>query len=314
VTLDPDTAAFLEQFVGALPALPSLDDEAGLTAYFEVLPATSDNNMLEGEAEPVAHVETRTVPGADSDIRVRLYRPDGDALPVIVFAHGGVFIMGGLEMHDPVLRRLANAIPAVIVSVDYRLAPAHPFPAAIDDSYAVLRWAAAHAEEIGGDPNRLVVMGDSAGGALAAVTAIKARDEGGPQLALQVLVYPMVDPALTTESARELAEGYLTTTALLHLGWHVYVDGQRGQPYTSPAATSDLRSLPLAIVVTAGYDPLCDEGLDYVARLRAAGVDVTARHYPDQIHGFAFMPAVIPAAKEAITEIAALVRTQLAPQ
>jgi acetyl esterase len=232
---------------------------------------------------------------------------------MIVFAHGGVFIMGGLEMHDPVLRRLANAIPAVIVSVDYRLAPSHPFPAAVDDVDAVLHWAADHAEELGGDSARLAVMGDSAGGALAAVAAIKARDDGGPLLALQVLVYPMTDPALTSDSASELADGYLTTTALLELGWHVYLDGRTGDSYSAPSATADLSGLPPAVVVTAGYDPLRDEGIEYIARLRDAGVAVTDRHYPDQIHGFAFMPAVIPAANNAIIEIAGLIRIQLEP-
>ena len=312
MTLDPNTATFLEQIAGVVPPLPSLDDDAGLAAYFDGLAESTDDNTLEGEAEPVASVENRTVPGPRGDVRIRIYRPDDSSLPVIVFFHGGVFIMGGLEMHDPVLRRLANAIPALIVSVDYGLAPAHPFPAAVDDGSAVLRWAAAHAKELGGDPQHLAVMGDSAGGALAAVLAIKTRDEDGPPLALQVLVYPMTDPALDTDSARQLAEGYLTTTDLLRLGWHVYLDGHTGEPYSAPSVADDLSDLPPAVVVTAGYDPLRDEGLAYIDRLRNADIDVTARHYADQIHGFAFMPAAIPAANEAIAEIAELVRVHLA--
>jgi acetyl esterase len=221
-------------------------------------------------------------------------------------------VIAGLEMHDPVARRIANAIPAIIVSVDYRLAPRHPYPAAVDDMDAVLNWAAANASTFGGDPARLAVMGDSAGGALAAISAIKARDNRGPALALQVLVHPMTDPTLTTESSRGLADGYLTTTALLELGWHVYLDGHAGEPYPAPAVTTDLSGLPPAVVVTAGYDPLRDEGLAYVDRLRDAAVGVIDRHHPDQIHGFAFMPAVIPAANEAIMEIAKVVREQLA--
>jgi acetyl esterase len=150
-------------------------------------------------------------------------------------------------------------------------------------------------------------MGDSAGGALAGVCAIRSRDEGAPRLALQVLVYPMIDPDLNTSSAREFADGYLTTTAFLQLGWHVYLTHHRGEPYTAPSAAPDLRGVAPAIVITAGYDPLRDEGLDYIERLREAGVTVATRHYPDQIHGFAFMPGVIPAANEAITAIAGLV-------
>lgn len=149
MSLDPNAAEFLEQIAGVVPSLPRLDDEAGLAMYFEA---------------------------PDGDVDVRIYQPEGQSLPVIVFFHGGVFIMGGLEMHDPVLRRLANAIPAVIVSVDYRLAPASVFPAAADDAFAALQWAATHAEEVGGDPRRVAVMGDSAGGALAAVTAIRFTD------------------------------------------------------------------------------------------------------------------------------------------
>jgi acetyl esterase len=178
---------------------------------------------------------------------------------------------------------------------------------------AVLRWAVEHSGELGGDPDRLAVMCDSAGGALAAVAAIKARDDAGPRLALQVLVYPMIDPALSTQSAQELGDGYLTTKALLALGWTVYLDGREGAPYSAPSATTDLSGLPPAVVVTAGYDPLRDEGIDYIGRLRSAGVVVAECHYPDQIHGFAFMLGVIPAANEAIAEIAGLVRAELSP-
>jgi acetyl esterase len=312
MTLNADTAAFLEQFGGLVPAAPSVDDEAGVAAFFEGFGNSGAGNALEGEAEPVAHVEDRAIPGDGREVSVRVYRPEGTSLPVIVFLHGGVFVVGDLEMHDPVLRRLANAIPAVIVSVDYRLAPAHPFPAAVDDSFAALSWVATHAAELGGDPQRLVVMGDSAGGALAAVLAIKARDDGGPSLELQVLVYPMVDPTLTTGSAREFAEGFLTTTGFLALGWHVYLAGAEGEPYTAPSATADLRDLPPAVVITAEYDPLRDEGDEYVERLRAGGNDVVVRHYPGQIHGFAFMPAVIPQANDAIQDLAHLIRESLA--
>jgi acetyl esterase len=308
MTLHPDTATFLQQLGNLAPAAPSVDDESAMAQFFDRLGTAGASNALEGDAPPVAHVEDRAIPGPDGEIPVRIYRPDGTSLPLIVFFHGGVFVLGDLEMHDPVLRRLANAIPAVIVSVDYRLAPKHPFPAAVDEAFAALVWAATHASDLGADASRAVVMGDSAGGSLAAVAAIRARDEGGPQLKLQVLIYPMVDPALTTDSAREFTEGYLTTTALLKLGWHVYLDTHNTEPYTAPSATADLRELPPAIVVTAEYDPLRDEGVEYIRRLRDADVSVVARHYPGQIHGFAFIPAVIPAANEALAEIASLIR------
>jgi acetyl esterase len=306
--LHPDTATFLQQLGNLAPAAPSVDDEAAMAQFFDGLGSAGASNALEGEAPPVAHVADRAVPGPDGETPVRIYRPDGTSLHLIVFFHGGVFVLGDLEMHDPVLRRFANAIPAVIVSVDYRLAPKHPFPAAVDDAFAALVWAAAHASDLGADPSRVVVMGDSAGGTLAAVAAIRARDEGGPQLKLQVLIYPMVDPALTTDSAREYAEDYLTTTALLKLGWHVYLNGHNDEPYTAPSVTADLRELPPTIVITAEYDPLRDEGIEYIRRLRDADVSVIAHHYPGQIHGFAFMPAAIPGANEALAEIASHIR------
>jgi acetyl esterase len=315
VTLNPDTARFLEQFGGLASAAPPIDDDEAVAAFLDGLGGGGGaGNVLEGEAEPVAHVEDLTVPGPGGPIPVRVYRPGGDDLPVIVFFHGGVFVVGDLELHDPVLRRLANSIPAVVVSVDYRLAQVQPFPAAADDCFAALTWAAEHAADLGGNKDQLVVMGDSAGGALAAVTAVRARDVGEPALQLQVLVYPMTDPALTSASAQEFAEGYLTTTAFLRLGWKVYLGERDGQPYTAPSAVHDLHNLPPAIVITAEYDPLRDEGEEYIRRLTDAGVDVVARHYPGQIHGFAFMPAVIPQANETLAELAALIRRALSDE
>ena len=243
MTLDPDAACFLEQLGGFVPVPPPLDDADAVAAFLAALGAADAGSLLGGDPESVAHVEDRIIPTSDALVPVRVYRPSAGPLPIIVFFHGGVFVLGGLEMHDPVLRRLANSIPAVIVSVDYRLPPSHPFPAAVDDAFATVVWAATHAEELGGDPQRVVVMGDSAGGALAAVVAIRAHDQGSPELKLQVLVYPMVDPALATDSASEFADGHLTTTALLKLGWHVYLNGHNGEPYTAPSATADLRGL-----------------------------------------------------------------------
>jgi acetyl esterase len=313
VTLDPDPARFLEQLGGFVPVPPPLDDADAVAAFLAGLGAADAGSLLGGELESVAHVEDCIIPTSDAMVPVRVYRPSAGPRPIVVFLHGGVFVIGGLEMHDHVLRRLANSIPAVIVSVDYRLAPRHPFPAAVDDAFAVVVWAATHSEQLGGDPRRVVVMGDSAGGALAAVVAIRARDQGSPELKLQVLVYPMVDPALAPDSTREFADGYLTTTALLNLGWHVYRNGHNDEPYTAPSATADLWGVPPAIVLTAECDPLRDGGLDYIRRLCVANVPVMAENYRGQIHGFAFMPAAIPAANEALADLVSRIRNAVGP-
>lgn len=310
--LDPATADFLDQIGGLIPPPPPLDSDEAVAEYVRELSAAGSTNLLEGDPESVARVEDRSIAGPGGPIMLRIYRPEGESLPVVVFSHGGAFVLGDIEMHDPGLRHLANAIPAIIVSVDYRTAPADPFPAATDDCYTALRWAAEHCGELGGDPARLVVMGDSAGGSLAAVSAARARDEGGPNIALQVLLYPMVDPTLETASARDFADGYLTTTAFLHLGWHAYLAGNWEKPYTSPAAIDDLSGLPPAVVLTAGYDPLRDEGEQYARRLSNSGVNVTECHYPDQIHGFAFMPVVTPRAPAALSELVATICGALA--
>jgi acetyl esterase len=310
VTLDPGAANFLEQFGALLTS--TLETEEDKQALYELAQATRDvSGGFGGDSEPVTSVEDRDVPGGAGNVPVRIYRPDGDGLPLIVFMHGGVFVLGGLEMHDAPLRRLANVLPAVVVSVDYRAAPRHPHPAAIDDSQAVLAWAAAEAPSLGAT-GPLVVMGDSAGGALAALLAVRARDEGGPKVDLQVLLYPMIDPALDSESAREFATGYLTTAALLSVGWEAYLPGGTGGRYTSPSAESDLSGLPPAVVMTAGFDPLRDEGLGYIERLRQANVTVDHLHFEGQIHGFVFMGGVIPEAPPAFNELVGSIRRALA--
>jgi acetyl esterase len=313
VTLDPDVATFLDQVRDLIPVPPPLDDVSAVRAFVEGLGDASAANFLEGESEPVDQVADLAIPGPHAPIPIRVFRPEGEDLPIIVFFHGGVFVLGGLEMHEPVLRRLANAIPAVVVTVDYRLAPAHRFPAAVDDAFAAVEWVAAHAAEWGGDPRSLAVMGDSAGGALAALVAVRARDSGGPHLELQVLIYPMIDPELSSKSARIFAEGYLTTRAFLELGWHAYLDGQFGQRYSAPVVECDLSGLPATIGITAECDPLRDEAEDYFQRLVDAGAPVIAHRYPGQIHGFLFMPAVIPQANHAIADLVEMVRHQLGP-
>jgi acetyl esterase len=254
------------------------------------------------EPEPVARVEDRTVPGPAGDVPVRVYWPEGEGpLPVIVYFHGGGWVMCGLDTHDASCRSLTNGVGAVVVSVDYRLAPEHRFPAAVDDCYAVTAWVAEHAAELGADPDRLAVAGDSAGGNLGAVVALVARDRGGPPLRFQLLVYPVIDGTMASASYRDNAEGYFLTADGMAWYWDQYVPApaDRSAPHASPIAAADLSGLPPALVVTAEYDPLRDEGEAYGRRLQEAGVPCDVRRYDGMFHGFFAVRDVLPAAKEA---------------
>ena len=270
----------------------------------EVRRAIAAMPLPAAEPTPVGKVEDRTIPGAPGEppISVRVYWPraGGDRLPLVVFFHGGGWVIGGLDSHDPLCRTLANEVGAVVVSVDYRLAPEHRFPAAAEDAYAATVWAHAHAAELGAVPSRLAVAGDSAGGNLAAVVSLMARDRGGPPLRLQVLIYPVTDCARDTPSYHDNAEGYFLTAA--HMRWYEaqYLGAADGtQPYVSPMRARDLSGLPPAYVVTAEFDPLRDEGEAYAQRLRDAGVAATVRRYDGMFHGFFSLPDLLPAAREA---------------
>ncbi|MFI1675577.1 alpha/beta hydrolase [Streptomyces sp. NPDC020607] len=254
----------------------------------------------------------RTIPGPPGAPRlpVRLYMPAPETdprpaapRPTVVFFHGGGYVLCGLDSHDATVRALAARSGAVVVSVAYRLAPEHRFPAAVDDAYAALCWAAGESAALGGDPDAVVTAGDSSGGGLAAAVALRARDEGGPAIALQVLLYPLLDAAQDTASYRENAHGYFPTAAHLRWFWQQYLgaDGQGEHPHASPLRAADLHGLPPAYIVTAGCDPLRDEGLAYAARLRAAGGQVTTDHHPHMFHGFLGFPEVLPDAVRAMT-------------
>ncbi|RKT87165.1 acetyl esterase [Saccharopolyspora antimicrobica] len=240
----------------------------------------------------VAKTEDRRIPGPGGELPVRLYFPhhDGDgALPVVVFCHGGGFVFCDLESHDGFCRELSARTESVVISVDYRLAPEHRAPAAAHDAYAALTWAAENARELGGDPDRLLIAGDSAGGNLAASACLLARDAGGPGVAAQVLIYPALDPACDSASYRERGSGYGNTKAAMEWYWRQYLpaDGAVEPRYqVEPLAADTFRGLPPAIVVTAGLDPLSDDGRAYAAALARDGVAVTHRHYPGLFHGF----------------------------
>ncbi|MEV8318707.1 alpha/beta hydrolase [Streptomyces sp. NPDC059900] len=262
-------------------------------------------------APPVGAVLDRVVPGPAGapDLPVRVYRPEGAGRPrpTVVFFHGGGYTLCGLDTHDATARTLCAASGAVVVSVAYRLAPEHRFPAAADDAYAALCWAAARAGAggLGGDPDAVVTAGDSSGGGLATVAALTARDRGGPAVALQVLIYPLLDAAQDSDSYTTNASGCFLTAAHLRWFWEQYLgpDGDGTHPYASPAA-ADLSGLPPAHIVTAGCDPLCDEGAAYAVRLGLAGVPVTRGHYPGMFHGFLGFPRLLDDARAAVANVA----------
>jgi acetyl esterase len=266
-----------------------------------------------GTQEAVAHVEDRRIPGPAGEIPVRIYRPAADApRPAVVFFHGGGWVAGDLNTHDVICRILTNAARCMVVSVDYRLAPEHRFPAGPDDCYAATVWTANNAASIGADPSRLAVAGTSAGGTLAAVVAMMACDRRGPRLACQVLWYPATDAAMDTPSHRDYSSGsyYLLSCADMEWFWNYYLSSERDRanPYCCPGMAKDLTGLPPALVITAEYDPLRDEAEDFAARLKRAGVAVKCTRYEGVTHAFTGMALILDKGRESIVEAAAALR------
>lgn len=270
-----------------------------------------------GPGRPVASVTERTIAGPGGALRLRIYTPagapDGQPLPALVYFHGGGFVAGTLDTHDGICRSLTAACNCLLLSVDYRLAPEHPFPAAVEDAVAATGWIAAHAAELGIDVRRLGVCGDSAGATLAAV-ACQPQASGGQPLRCQVLICPIMDYAGESESRRTLARGYLVDQETLEHDLRYYLPAGvgRADPRVSPLRATELRGLPPACVHTAEYDPLRDEGAAYAARLGEAGVASTYRCHPGMIHLFYGLGAVIPYADSAFDLIGADVRSLLA--
>jgi acetyl esterase len=266
----------------------------------------------------LASVEDRLIEGPGGEPTVRIYEPEGHepGSPGILYAHGGGFVVGSLDTADAICRALADETGYLVASVDYRLAPEHPFPAGLLDFYAALEWFADAAPDLGVDPDRIVTAGDSAGGNFATVAALMSRDRGGPGIAYQVLLYPTTGNATETESFQENGDGGLLTTEEMRWFDEQYVADpiDRRNGYANPRQLHDLSGLPPATVVTAGFDPLRDDGAAYADRLAECGVPVTHHNYPDVIHGFAGMigePIDVPAAREAHADVAADLRDAL---
>jgi acetyl esterase len=269
-----------------------------------------------GEPEPVAKVEDRMIPSAGGDLPIRIYTPAGvPPFGVLVYFHGGGWVLGNIAMTDQPCRLLANASGCMVVSVEYRLAPEHKFPAGAEDCYAAAKWVAGNTAALGIDPMRIAVGGTSAGATLAAVVALMARDRGGPHLAYQLLVYPATTAELTTESHSQFAKDnyYVLSRADMEWFWGHYLanDEDRRNPYACPANAKSLSGLPPAFVITAEYDPLRDEGEAYAARLSNQGVSTMLKRYEGVTHGFFGMPGLLERAKVAIGDAADALRNAI---
>ncbi len=297
--LDPQIKAVLEAMSAlAMPSLSTVPPDVMRKAFEE-------QRSARPEGDSVAKVIDRQIPGPDGKLTVRVYSPFGAGpFPVLTYFHGGGFVLCDLDSHDSTCRGLTNAAQCVVVSVDYRLAPEAPFPAAPEDCYAATRWVAENAPELDGDPARHAVAGDSAGGNLAAVVALMARDRGGPALVHQLLIYPVTDHSFDTPSYLDNAEGYFLTREMMQWFWGHYLKSEADgmQALASPLCADDLSNLPSATVITAEFDPLRDEGEAYAARLEASGVPTELVRYEGMIHGFFGMTDTVDRAKEAVAQ------------
>lgn len=309
MTLHPQAAWVLELAEKSeRPKLWALDPPAARVQFDEMVA------ILDAKDVPVWRWQERDIPGPSGAIKLRLYWPRqaeaGEALPVLVFMHGGGWVIGSLESHDAPCRRLAGVAGCIVVSVAYRLAPEHHFPAALEDCRAATAWVAENAGELGADPAWIAVGGDSAGANLATTVARLAAAQGGPGLAFQLLIYPATDLSRTIGPHHPLGEGYLLDHRLMAWFQDHYLARveDAGDPRASPLLAEDLSGLPPAMIITAGYDPLCEQGADYAERLRAAGVAVEYHCYEGQIHGFVSMAGALEEGREALERAGAALK------
>ncbi len=310
--LDEGAAKVLEmiRLVGA-PPMETLTPTEARAAYARTREALSPT------APAITEIRDLAAEGPHGPIPMRLYRDGDPGKPrtALAYFHGGGWVIGDLDSHDTVCRQIARSSGAIVIAVDYRMGPEKKFPAAVDDAIAATGWIAGHAASLGIDARRIAVGGDSAGGNLATVTAIHARDNHGPDIAAQILIYPATDFSMTQESHRLFGEGYVLTRSLMaYFQNHYLTEKDHGDWRASPILMQDLSRLPPTLIITAGFDPLRDEGEDYARRLIEAGVFTAVKRFPGQIHGFLTMGRLIPQAGEAIALIAAFLRTILSSQ
>jgi acetyl esterase len=296
--LDPTMKAILD-------AMPAMFTPENLRLPAAELRRMAQQRPVPGMVTEVARVENRRISGPAGEVPIRIYWPRASrSQGALVFFHGGGWVLCDLDSHDATCRALTEGAGCVTVSVDYRLAPEHRFPAAPDDCYAATRWTAENARALGADPARIAIGGDSAGGNLTAAVALMARERGGPNLVHQLMVYPVTDFAFQTASMKENAQGYMLTYDAMVWFRDQYLADPRDErnPLASPLLARDLSGLPPATVITAEFDPLRDEGEAYAQRLRQAGVPVDVRRYDGVIHGFVGMAELLPQARTALAQ------------
>jgi acetyl esterase len=312
MAIDPDTQVVLDMIrLAGRPPFETLTPDEARQAY------AASRKLLQPPPEDVADVSDSSVPGPLGPIGIRLYRSIGtnsaDVLPALVWYHGGGWLLGDLDSHDGACRRFANAARCRVISVDYRMAPEHVFPAAVNDCFAVTKYVFDNAASLGVDPGKVAVGGDSAGGNLAAVMALMSRDGALPPLAFQLLIYPATDMTMTTVSSTTIGPGVPLTSATMKWFVEHYAKGHETDWHASPARAASLAGTAPALVLTCAHDPLRDEGIEYARRLEREGVRVVHVHYSDQIHGFMSMGRLIRAADQAIDVMARVLRQTLWP-
>ena len=302
MSLDPQAKALLKSMEeSGSPPLNTLPPAEARVAY------DKGSELFRGNPPDPHSIETIKIPNRDGGITAWVYKPkESKNLPTLVFFHGGGFVIGSLKSHDTVCRSLCVQTQCLVISVDYRLAPEHKYPAALDDAWTATTWIAENIERLGGNSNNLAVGGDSAGGCLAASVSLLAKKTGAPSICKQLLIYPCTDMTARFDSHRTFGEGYRLTTELLEWFYNHYFDDEEDIAHwkASPLNAENFENLPSTFILSAGFDPLQDEAKAYADKLKNAGVRVKHSHYKGMMHGFITMPGVIDKAKEAITECA----------